>query len=87
MKKAIYTFLKLECQKLIHVRFRPGGFPYFGSALKRAVKHGHVDIKRVEDMSRRIIAAWYKVRAVLHFIWLCFPNQRDKLLDATRRGW
>ncbi|KAL1928605.1 hypothetical protein VTP01DRAFT_2391 [Rhizomucor pusillus] len=42
-------------------RKQPGGFLYFGSALKRAVKHGHVDIKRVEDMTRRIVATWYKL--------------------------
>ncbi|KAI9258827.1 glycoside hydrolase superfamily [Phascolomyces articulosus] len=40
----------------------PGGWVYFGGALKNAVKNSKIEITRAKDMVRRIVAAWYKMR-------------------------
>ncbi|KAI8149937.1 glycoside hydrolase superfamily [Fennellomyces sp. T-0311] len=64
----------------------PGGWVYFGSFLKTAVKNGNVEIERVKDMTRRIVAAWYKMRQDENYpsikMHTNLPNIKDPGLDV-----
>ena len=37
------------------------GTSYYGEALESAVKSGQVPASRVDDMARRVLAAWFKM--------------------------